>query len=219
MKKEIIHKDKVRKHFDNWSKNYDSGHITTWLRTLQQQTIKVMSPRHFDHVLDVGCGTGWAVLHLSQMLTEGKASGIDISPAMIQNARKNTTGIKNVEFKVGDAENVHYDDKEFDLVMSTSSFHHYPNPVKALSEFWRVLKPGGYAYILDIYRDGSLFVFLFDIGHKIFRGDHVRYYHTKEMKEFFIKAGFKDILEKFRVQRLFWRKKFLTSVVLLSARK
>lgn len=219
MKKKIIHKDKVRKHFDCWAENYDTGQITNWLRTLQKQTISAMSPRSFNHVLDVGCGTGWAVLHISQILTEGRACGIDISPAMIQKARANAAGLENIEFKVGGAENIPYDNEQYDLVMSTSSFHHYPDPVRALREFWRILKPGGNAYILDTCRDGSLFVFLYDIGHKILMGDHVRYYHTSEIKEFFIKAGFKDVLEEFRKQRLFWHKKFLTSVVLISARK
>lgn len=219
MKKEIIHKDRVRKHFDRWASYYDRGHITKWLQKLQLETIKIMSPKPSDHVLDVGSGTGWAVVHLSRMLSDGRACGIDISSAMIQKAITKTKGLKNVEFKVGDAENIQYDNEEFDSVICTISFHHYPKPGVALREFWRVLKPGGHAYILDVCRDESLLVYIFDLAHKVFRGDHVRYYHTEEIKEFFIKAGFNDIVERFRVKRLFWRKKFLTSVVLFSGRK
>jgi len=215
----VKHKEKVKKHFDRWAETYDSGYITQWLRAFQQQTIDVMSPQPYDHILDVGCGTGWAVFQLGQMITDGRAYGIDLAPEMIERAKANAAGVENVEFKAGDAENVPYDDAQFDAVMCSSSFHHYPNPVKALREFRRILKPGGHTYILDTCRDGSFLVFLYDLGHAIFVGDHVRYYHTNEIMAFFQNAGFSDIREEFRVQKLFLHGKFLTSVALISARK
>lgn len=214
---EVEHKEKVQKHFDRWAESYDSGHITNWLRAFQQQTIEVMAPRPDYHILDVGCGTGWAVLELSGKLADGRACGIDLAPAMIDRANEQAGDIDNVEFKVGDAENIPYDDAQFDAVMCSSSFHHYPHPVKALREFRRILKPGGRAYILDTCRDGSFLVWLYDLGHKILVGDHVRYYHTSEVKTFFLQAGFTDIREEFRVQKLFLHGKFLTSEALITA--
>jgi ubiquinone/menaquinone biosynthesis C-methylase UbiE len=219
MKVEHKHRVKVQKHFNRWARSYDNGQLTRWLRAFQQRVIEVTAPQPYEYVLDVGCGTGWAVFQLRSMLTVGRACGIDLSPAMIARARARATGVANVEFQVGDAENIPYDDARFDAVMCSSSFHHYPHPVCVLREFRRVLKPGGRAYLLDTCRDGSLLVCLYDLGHKLFIGDHVRYYHTSEIREFFQQADFSNIQEEFRVQKLFLHKKFLTSVVLTSARK
>jgi ubiquinone/menaquinone biosynthesis C-methylase UbiE len=213
------HKAKVQEHFDRWAVNYDKGHITSWLRAFQQRTIEAMSPRAHAYVLDVGCGSGWAVSQLGALLIQGRAYGIDLSPAMIARAKDNTKGMANVRFEVGDSENIPYDDALFDAVMCSSSFHHYPNPVKALREFKRVLKPNGRAYVLDTCRDGSCLIFMYDLGHKFFVGDHIRYYHTSEIKTFFRSASFSEIREEFRVQRLFLYKKLTTSVTLISAQK
>lgn len=215
----IEHKEKVKKHFDNWAEKYDQGHITEWLRFFQKRTINTISPRPDFKILDVGCGTGWAVKQLGKMIPGGSACGIDLSPAMIEQAKDNSDASDNVEFKTGDSENIPYEDELFDAVMCTSSFHHYPKPVRALSEFRRVLKPGGYAYVFDTCRDGSVLVFLYDLGHKLLVGDHIRYYHTDEIRGFFQEAGFADVVEEFKVQKLFLYKKILTSVVLMSARK
>ena len=136
---------------------------------------------------------------------------------MIDQARTLAEGIQNVEFSVGDSENIPYPDAEFDVVMCSASFHHYPNPTEALREFRRVLKPNGRAFVLDTCRDGSIMVFLYDLGHKVLVGDHVRYYHTRELLGFFTEAGFQDMREEFRVQKLFLHGKLLTSLALISA--
>ena len=219
MRMEVEHKARVRKHFDCWAERYDSGHITRWFRAFQQRVIDVMSPQVSDNTLDVGCGTGWAVLQLGLMLTRGRSCGIDLAPAMIERAKAKAAGLQNVEFKLGDAENIPYGSDRFDALMCSSSFHHYPNPVKALREFRRVLKAGGKAYLLDTYRDQSPLIFLYDLGHKILVRDHVRYYHSNEIKDFFERAGFSEINVEFRTRKFFLYGKFLTSVMLISARK
>ncbi len=212
------HKERVQRHFDRWSGSYDHGHITRWLRNFQERTIESMDPAADDYVLDVGCGTGWAVLRLAERLPGGGAFGIDLSPGMIREAEVQGSGRNNVEFTVADAENIPYADDFFAAVMCSSSFHHYPNPVRALREFARVLRPGGRAYILDPCRDHSLLIRLLDLGHKLFVRDHVRYYHTAEIKGFFAAAGFEDIREEFRVKQLFLNGKVVTSEALISAR-
>lgn len=215
------HNAKVRQHFDRWAHNYDGGRISRWLRAFQQRTIEAISPPSNFHVLDVGCGTGWATVRLGWILSEGRASGIDLSPVMVAKAQAKSKAedMGNVEFTVADAENIPYEDGLFDAIMCTCSFHHYLHPVRVLSEFLRVLRPGGRAYVLDAFRDRSVLVTLFDLGHKLLVGDHVRYYHTRELKGFFHAAGFRDVREEFRVRRFFIHGKFLTSIVLVSGRK
>jgi ubiquinone/menaquinone biosynthesis C-methylase UbiE len=138
---------------------------------------------------------------------------------MIKKARANAAGIKRVEFRRADAEDIPYPDESFDYIICSSSFHHYPNPVISLKQFRRVLKPGGKSYILDTCRDESILVRLYDLGHKIFVGDHVSYYHSREICDFCMRAEFSKINVEFKVQKLFWKKKLLTSVFLISAQK
>ena len=67
--------------------------------------------------------------------------GVDISSAMLQRAlRINTPGIKFIQ---GDAEKLPVENASFDAVVNLLSFHHYPHPSRAASEFRRVLRPGG----------------------------------------------------------------------------
>jgi ubiquinone/menaquinone biosynthesis C-methylase UbiE len=216
---ESNHKSRVKEHFDRWARDYDHGQLTTWFRAFQSRLIDVMSPQPRAHVLDVGCGSGWAVREVGKRIGDGRACGVDLSPAMIDRALANAADIPNVEFVTGDAENIPYENDVFDAVMCSSSFHHYPRPVKALTEFRRVLKPGGRVYLLDTCRDGALLVRLYDLGHKVLVGDHVRYYHTRELEAFLREAAFGEIREDFRVKRLFLYRKLLTSVTLFSARK
>ena len=67
--------------------------------------------------------------------------GVDISPAMLQRARRNYR--PGINFIFGDAEKLPVEDASFDAVVNLLSFHHYPNPSRAASEFRRALRPGG----------------------------------------------------------------------------
>ena len=69
-------------YFDEWAKKYDQGRITKWFQYTQSLTIGLIPLRKDSKVLDVGCGTGFAVIQMASMVSEGKACGIDISPEM-----------------------------------------------------------------------------------------------------------------------------------------
>src|SRR5687768_15391404 len=73
-------------HFDRWAKDYDNDRISPWFRYTQELTISFLDLQPRSKVLDVGCGTGFAVLQLASVLLHGKACGIDISSAMIEQA-------------------------------------------------------------------------------------------------------------------------------------
>src|SRR5687768_5335038 len=75
-----------RRYFDRWSKHYDDGRISRWFQYTQQMTIRLLDLKPDSKVLDVGCGTGHAVLRLASIVSAGKACGIDISPGMVAKA-------------------------------------------------------------------------------------------------------------------------------------
>ena len=105
-----------------------------------------------DDVLDVGCGAGVDTL-FSAMMTgaSGKVVGIDLTPAMLQRAKKNLskTDLKNVRFEEGSVENLPFTDEDFDAVTSNGALNLVPDKAKAFGEIYRVLKPGGRLMVAD----------------------------------------------------------------------
>ena len=100
---------------------------------------------NWSSLLDVGDGTGEMLRMLAAARPEARYSGIDISPKMVETAGKKLGGA--ADLKQGDAENLPFGDNSFDIVICNDSFHHYPG--KALSEFMRVLRPGGTLLVSD----------------------------------------------------------------------
>ena len=64
-------------YFDRWATKYDKGRITRWFQYTQDLSISLMPIQCDSKVLDVGCGTGFAVLELASRVPDGKAYGID----------------------------------------------------------------------------------------------------------------------------------------------
>ena len=102
---------------------------------------------NWSSLLDVGDGTGEMLRMLAAARPEARYSGIDISPKMVETAGKKLGGAADLQ--QGDAENLPFGDNSFDIVICNDSFHHYPDPGKALSEFMRVLRPGGTLLVSD----------------------------------------------------------------------
>jgi SAM-dependent methyltransferase len=93
-------------------------------------------------VLDVACGTG--VVAATAARRGAKVSGLDLTPVLIERARKNASiaGVE-IDFIDGDAEALPYTDASFDVVLSQFGHIFAPRPAVALKEMLRVLKPGG----------------------------------------------------------------------------
>jgi len=97
-------------------------------------------------VLDIGCGTGWCTIAAANLLDhKGKIVGVDIADNLLELARNKSVsaGISNVEYFVGNAEDLDFTDNSFDVVLSSLVIFFLNDINKALSEWCRVLKPGG----------------------------------------------------------------------------
>lgn len=92
--------------------------------------------------LDVGSGSGIVTRDIARF-TKGKVIGIDGSEDMIEVARNILKDLKNVELRVGNAENIPCDDNTFDIVTCNLVLMWADNPQKVVNEMTRVLKPGG----------------------------------------------------------------------------
>jgi SAM-dependent methyltransferase len=107
-----------------------------------------------DSVLDVGCGAGWLLRLLAEQVTEGRVVGVDVSDEMVRHARRNCSEFPQVMAVPGTAEEIPWENAFFTRVISVESAYYWPSPAAGLREIFRVLRPGGSAWILiNYYRD------------------------------------------------------------------
>ncbi len=97
-----------------------------------------------NNVLDIGSGPGHQVAEIAPIVAPGGlVKGLDSAESAIMIARERWTGFDNLEFVSGDAYKLPFDESTFDAVMSSQVFEYLDDVVAALSEVFRVLKPGG----------------------------------------------------------------------------
>jgi len=107
-------------------------------------------------VLDVGCGLGEVCADLIELVgPSGRVVGIDASEAMITHAR-DRCGESLIEFEVGDAVALEFDDACFDAVRAERVVQHMGDPATAIAEMARVVRPGGRVFVLDPVHDATV---------------------------------------------------------------
>ena len=112
-----------------------------------------------DTVVDLGSGAGNDCFVARALTGEtGKVIGIDMTEAMIEKARINAAklGFTNVEFRLGDIENMPLDQDVADVVISNCVLNLVPDKVKAFREIYRVMKPGSHLSVSDVVLHGEL---------------------------------------------------------------
>lgn len=101
-----------------------------------------------DHVLDIACGTGLAAdAALTIVGQSGRITAADVSPAMLDAARKRLSGSSNVAFNIEDAQAMSFPEGSFDAVICNMGVMFFPNAAQAIAEFYRVLRLGGRAAV------------------------------------------------------------------------
>jgi ubiquinone/menaquinone biosynthesis C-methylase UbiE len=179
----------ARRRFDRWARRYERDRRSRANVGPQTAALAAVALAADDRLLDVGCGTGAAVRAAAGMVE--RAVGVDISTGMIERARELAADLGNVEFIVGDSEQLPFPDGTFTAVLCSSSFHHYPDPARALGEMARVLARGGRLVIAEPDADLALVRIADRVLRRVDRS-HVRLYRGAELAALARAAGFDD---------------------------
>lgn len=109
-----------------------------------------------SRVLEVAPGPGYFAIELAK-LGNYRIAGLDISRTLVEIARENARKARaQVDFQLGNASAMVFADASFDFVYCSAAFKNFSEPVQALNEMHRVLRPGGEAVIMDLRKDASL---------------------------------------------------------------
>jgi SAM-dependent methyltransferase len=147
-------KQNLREEFNRWAEagrgdGMEQDHLPITLPVIEK-----MQLAGTDNVLDVGCGSGWLSRRLAKKVPEGRVVGMDISDEMIRVARRNSQEFDNVMFVTGEVEEIPWEGNFFSHAISVESSYYWPEPAAGVKELFRVLRPGGQAWILiNYYRD------------------------------------------------------------------
>jgi ubiquinone/menaquinone biosynthesis C-methylase UbiE len=148
MTAKTTHDEKIVAQFTRWAAPFAElalhAEADGMRRTL---TAAALQPHH--HVLDVACGPG--IVACAAAKQAGHVTGIDLTPAMIElaRARQAREALVNCDWRVGDATALPFADAGFDRAITRYSFHHMPEPIRALKEMARVTRPGGRVVVID----------------------------------------------------------------------
>ena len=142
-----IERNAVERAYDRWAPVYDLVFGPVFERG--RRAAILAAERIGGRILEVGVGTG---ISLPDYAPRNRIVGVDISEAMLGKARERVEGarLQHVEaLEVMDAERLDFPDESFDVVVAQYVVTAVPNPEAALSEFARVLKPGGEIILLS----------------------------------------------------------------------
>jgi ubiquinone/menaquinone biosynthesis C-methylase UbiE len=106
-------------------------------------------------VLEIAPGPGYFSIELAK-LGNFWITGLDISKSFVEIARRNAAQARlNIEFRHGNASRMPFPDQTFDFTFCQAAFKNFSEPVQAIAEMYRVLRPGGRSLISDLRRDAS----------------------------------------------------------------
>jgi SAM-dependent methyltransferase len=144
----------LREEFNRWAEAGRGDHMEEDHLPIVLPTLELMKLEPTDRVLDVGCGTGWLPRLIGARVPEGLVVGIDVSDQMIERARRASGPFQNLTYLVGGVDRIPWDAGFFAKVISVESAYYWPDPAQGIAEVFRVLAPGGSAWILiNYYRD------------------------------------------------------------------
>ena len=137
-------------YFDKISREHRIGEMKEQAKEVTKHT------KDGDSVLEIAPGAGYLSIELSK-LGKYKITGMDISKDLVEICIRNAVdaGVQ-IDFQQGNVSNMPFQSNVFNFIICVLAFKNFKEPLKALKEMHRVLKPGGIALIMDLNRNASM---------------------------------------------------------------
>lgn len=171
-------------YFDNVAGQWDKIRAGYFSGEVRAAAIRQAGLRPEHIVADVGAGTGYMSIGLAPLVSHVYV--LDGSPAMLEIARKNLRDFTNVEFQVADGLSLPLPDQSLDAAFANMYLHHCLEPLKAIQEMVRVLRPGGRLVITDM--DAHPFEWLIAEMADVWQG-----FERDQIRLWFEEAGLEEI--------------------------
>jgi ubiquinone/menaquinone biosynthesis C-methylase UbiE/DNA-binding transcriptional ArsR family regulator len=176
--------DKMRSFFDSMAGRLGKDYVPgkSW-KSLAEALLRLMPPLV---VADLGAGDGSFALLLSQ--SAKRVIAVDSSEKMLEVGREQAqrAGVANVDFRLGDMEEVPVDAASVDVVFFSQSLHHALHPGRALQEAARILKAGGRIVILDLAKHR------FEEARELYADEWLGFGEA-ELEQMLLEAQFKNV--------------------------
>jgi SAM-dependent methyltransferase len=150
-----------------------------------------------DTVLDVACGPGLITCAVAKVARH--VTGIDITPAMIEEAQKRqqSMGLTNMAWKIEDVLPLPFPEASFSAVITRYSFHHFLDPEAVLAEMVRVCQPGGRVAVVDVFMSTPEQAEAYNRMEKLRDPSHTRALLLAELTGMFHDAGLREMKTAF----------------------
>ena len=145
-----VEKQYVAESFGKAASNYDE--YARIQHRIAHDLISRCPAAYKEHVLDLGCGTGYCLPLLAENYPKASITGADLSQGMLDYAQAH---FPDYSYEIADAEKLPFSDEQFDLIYSNFAVQWCDDFSKVLSEAYRCLKPGGHL-VLSTLADGTL---------------------------------------------------------------
>jgi len=196
---EIKHRERILDQFTRQAVPFSSAPAIRNQEALNR-IVELAGAGPADTVLDVACGPGLLVCAFARVVRH--ATGIDLTPAMLEQARElqRQQGLENITWRQGDVLPLPYEDGEFSIVSARFAFHHFLDPLAVLEEMRRVCHSGGRIVVADSAPARSK-ADAFNAMERLRDPSHVRAMPVEELREMFVSAGFGEPrVENYRLE-------------------
>jgi ubiquinone/menaquinone biosynthesis C-methylase UbiE len=145
--------------FSRWAPKYDRHYLQRLVFEPVQKAVLELAAQEVAQpaaILDVGCGTGRLLRTAAERFPGARLEGIDAAEGMIEQARVAAGPAARINFQLATAERLPFPDRQFDLVYSTMTFHHWADQRQGVAEIARAMTPSGRWILADFIATGWL---------------------------------------------------------------
>lgn len=175
---------KSKDYFAEVAKKWDRLRVGYFTETMRDAAIACINLNPSDIVADVGSGTGFMIQALAPRVS--KVYGFDESPQMLEVARLNLEAFTNVELQVSQGEKLPAVDGLFNAVFGNMYLHHTMEPLAAIKELYRVLRPDGWLMLIDMDAHDQVWM-------REAMADHWLGFDRDNIRSWYTAAGFTNV--------------------------